>query len=90
VAQTLKVVSPVDGSVYAEQPLADRRDLDAAVSIGEQIDTGTWFMNRCDCLDPALAWVGVKDSGRGCPLSRIGFERLTRAKSYPLKTETTP
>ncbi len=29
-------------------------------------------MNRCDYLDPALAWVGVKDSGRGCTLSVVG------------------
>ncbi|KAG0275217.1 hypothetical protein BGZ97_010347, partial [Linnemannia gamsii] len=32
------------------------RDADAALKIGDQIETGTWFMNRCDYLDPALAW----------------------------------
>jgi acyl-CoA reductase-like NAD-dependent aldehyde dehydrogenase len=64
------------------------QDVDEAVAIGDQIETGTWFMNRCDSLDPALAWVGVKDSGRGCSLSRIGFEQLTRPKSYHLKTDT--
>ena len=42
------------------------RDEEAALRIGDRIETGTWFMNRCDYLDPALAWVGVKDSGRGC------------------------
>jgi acyl-CoA reductase-like NAD-dependent aldehyde dehydrogenase len=57
----------------------------AAVEIGEQIETGTWFMNRCDYLDPALAWTGVKNSGRGCTLSSIGFESLTRPKSFHLK-----
>jgi len=56
-----------------------------AVEIGDQIDTGTWFMNRCDYLDPALAWVGVKDSGRGCTLSSVGYEHLTRPKSFHLK-----
>ena len=60
-------------------------DRDAAVSIGNRIETGTWFMNRCDYLDPALAWVGVKDSGRGCSLSAVGFEQLTRPKSFHLK-----
>jgi len=60
-------------------------DLEAAVRIGDRIETGTWFMNRCDYLDPALAWTGVKDSGRGCTLSRIGYEALTRPKSYHLK-----
>jgi len=57
----------------------------AALSIGEQVNTGTWFMNRCDYLDPALAWTGVKNSGRGCSLSALGYESLTRPKSYHLR-----
>jgi acyl-CoA reductase-like NAD-dependent aldehyde dehydrogenase len=60
-------------------------DRDAALSIGERVETGTWFMNRCDYLDPALAWTGVKDSGRGCTLSRLGMETFTRPKSFHLK-----
>ena len=40
--------------------------------IVEQLETGTVFLNRCDYLDPALAWTGVKDSGRGVSLSRFG------------------
>jgi len=58
----------------------------AAIAIGERVETGTWFMNRCDYLDPALAWTGVKDSGRGCTLSRVGYEQLTRPKSFHLRT----
>jgi acyl-CoA reductase-like NAD-dependent aldehyde dehydrogenase len=61
-------------------------DADAALSIGDRVDTGTWFMNRCDYLDPALAWVGVKDSGRGCTLAVVGYEHLTRPKSFHLRT----
>ncbi|MDC3379192.1 aldehyde dehydrogenase family protein [Planctomycetota bacterium] len=64
------------------------QDEAAALSIGDQVETGTWFMNRCDYLDPDLAWVGVKDSGRGCTLSTVGFEHLTRPKSYHLRTQT--
>jgi acyl-CoA reductase-like NAD-dependent aldehyde dehydrogenase len=64
------------------------QDADTAVAIGDRVDTGTWFMNRCDYLDPALAWVGVKDSGRGCTLSRVGYEHLTRPKSFHLRVET--
>ncbi len=60
----------------------------AARALGERIETGTWFMNRCDYLDPALAWVGVKDSGRGCTLSVVGYEHLTRPKSFHLRTVT--
>jgi acyl-CoA reductase-like NAD-dependent aldehyde dehydrogenase len=60
----------------------------AALALGAQVDTGTWFMNRCDYLDPTLAWVGVKDSGRGCTLSVIGYEHLTRPKSFHLRVTT--
>jgi acyl-CoA reductase-like NAD-dependent aldehyde dehydrogenase len=60
-------------------------DVDAAIRIGDRVDTGTWFLNRCDYLDPALAWTGVKDSGRGCSLSRLGYESLTRPKSFHLR-----
>jgi len=63
-------------------------DPDAAISIGERVDTGTWFMNRCDYLDPALAWTGVKSSGRGCTLSVVGYEQLTRPKSFHLRVRT--
>jgi len=61
-------------------------DEKAAIDIGNRVDTGTFFMNRCDYLDPALAWTGVKDSGRGCTLSRVGYEVLTRPKSFHLRT----
>ncbi|KAK3811792.1 MAG: aldehyde dehydrogenase [Benniella sp.] len=64
------------------------KDADAALRIGDQIETGTWFMNRCDYLDPALAWVGVKDSGRGCTLSKFGYDQVTRLKSFHLKLVT--
>lgn len=60
-------------------------DPEAAIRIGDRIETGTWFMNRCDYLDPGLAWTGVKDSGRGCTLSRLGLEALTRPKSFHLR-----
>lgn len=60
-------------------------DIQAAQRIGEKIETGTVFMNRCDYLDPELAWVGVKNSGRGCTLSQVGFEQLTRPKSFHLR-----
>ncbi|MEM9849328.1 MAG: aldehyde dehydrogenase family protein [Bacteroidota bacterium] len=56
-----------------------------AIELGNQIETGTVFMNRCDYLDPALAWTGVKNSGRGCTLSAIGYESLTRPKSFHLR-----
>lgn len=62
-------------------------DLERARRIGKKVDTGTWYMNRCDYLDPELAWVGVKDSGRGCSLSKLGYAQLTRPKSFHLRHE---
>jgi acyl-CoA reductase-like NAD-dependent aldehyde dehydrogenase len=57
----------------------------AALRVGDRLETGTVFMNRCDYLDPALAWTGVKDSGRGCTLSRFGYDAVTRPKSFHLR-----
>ena len=53
-----------------------------ALHMGERLQTGTVFMNRCDYLDPGLAWTGVKDSGRGTTLSTLGYEVLTRPQSF--------
>ena len=61
-------------------------DPEAAERIGDRIETGTVFMNRCDYLDPALAWTGVKDTGRGVSLSRLAYDHLTRPKSFHLRT----
>jgi len=60
-------------------------DVERATELGEKIETGTVFLNRCDYLDPALAWTGVKNSGRGVTLSRLGYEVLTRPKSFHLR-----
>lgn len=60
-------------------------DADAAADIGRQIQTGTVFMNRCDYLDPALCWGGCKQTGRGASLSTLGYDSVTRPKSYHLK-----
>jgi acyl-CoA reductase-like NAD-dependent aldehyde dehydrogenase len=61
------------------------RDVTLATQLGEQVETGTFFVNRCDYLDPALAWTGIKNSGRGCTLSMLGFDSLTRPKSFHIK-----
>lgn len=88
-------VMPVDSDEQAIALMNDSRygltasvwtqDEAAALAIGRHLETGTVFMNRADYLDPELAWVGVKDSGRGCTLSRVGYEGLTRPKSFHLR-----
>jgi len=61
------------------------KDAEAAATIGARIETGTIYMNRCDYLDPALCWTGCKDTGRGASLSILGYQSVTRPKSYHLK-----
>ena len=80
-----QAIALMNDSAYGLTAAVWTSDEAAAVSIGNRIETGTWFMNRCDYLDPALAWTGVKDSGRGCTLSVLGYEQLTRPKSFHLR-----
>ncbi len=61
------------------------RDYARAENIADQLETGTVFTNRCDYLDPALCWTGCKNTGRGGGLSVIGYQNLTRPKSYHIK-----
>jgi acyl-CoA reductase-like NAD-dependent aldehyde dehydrogenase len=56
-------------------------DRERAERFARDLEYGTVYMNRCDALDPALPWVGVKSSGRGVTLSRLGFDHLTRPKA---------
>ncbi len=60
-------------------------DTDHAATIGDRVETGTVFMNRCDYVDPGLVWTGVKDTGKGGAMSVVGYENLTRPKSYHLR-----
>lgn len=76
----------MNDSIYGLTAAVFTRDIDKGIAIGEQLQTGTFFLNRCDYLDPALAWTGVKNSGRGCTLSSVGYEFLTRPKSFHIKT----
>jgi acyl-CoA reductase-like NAD-dependent aldehyde dehydrogenase len=88
VASDDEAVALMNDSRYGLTAAVWTADEAAAIAIGDRIETGTWFMNRCDYLDPALAWTGVKESGRGCTLSRLGYGALTRPKSFHLRTAT--
>ncbi|HYB66525.1 MAG TPA: aldehyde dehydrogenase family protein [Steroidobacteraceae bacterium] len=83
-----EAVALMNDSAFGLTAAVWTRDAAAAEQLGSQLETGTFFMNRCDYLDPALAWVGVKDSGRGCTLSVVGYEHLTRPKSFHLRVTT--
>jgi len=83
-----QAVALMNDNAYGLTAAIWTRDAAAGEALGDAVQTGTWFMNRCDYLDPALAWVGVKDSGRGCTLSVVGYEHLTRPKSFHLRVTT--
>jgi acyl-CoA reductase-like NAD-dependent aldehyde dehydrogenase len=84
-------VCPVDSDEDALARMNDSRlgltasvwtsDLERAERMARDLEFGTVYMNRCDALDPALPWTGVKDSGRGVTLSALGYDALTRPKS---------
>ncbi|KAJ7788995.1 hypothetical protein B0H13DRAFT_1936512 [Mycena leptocephala] len=61
---------------------------EAFLKLEDQLECGTVFLNRCDYLDPALAWTGAKDSGRGLSLSKFGYDQLARVKSVHMKIKT--
>jgi acyl-CoA reductase-like NAD-dependent aldehyde dehydrogenase len=90
VASDEEAVARMNDSQYGLTAAIWTTDEAAAIRIGDQVETGTWFMNRCDYLDPALAWTGVKDSGRGITLSVLGYDVLTRPKSFHLRTNLRP
>jgi acyl-CoA reductase-like NAD-dependent aldehyde dehydrogenase len=82
VASDDEAVAHMNDSRFGLTACVWTQDEAAGLALGARVETGTFFVNRCDYLDPMLAWTGVKDSGRGCTLSRIGFEPLTRPKSF--------
>lgn len=88
VADDGEAIALMNDSPYGLTAAIWTEDAEAAQRIGDEIATGTVFMNRCDYLDPALTWTGVKDTGRGATLSAVGYEALTRPKSYHLRTRT--
>ena len=66
------------------------RDVERARWLAPRLEAGTVFLNRCDYLDPELAWTGYKDSGRGSTLSVYGYQALTRRKSVHFRLPSAP
>jgi acyl-CoA reductase-like NAD-dependent aldehyde dehydrogenase len=82
-----EAVKLMNDSDYGLTAAIFTKNIDTGIELGQQLDTGTFFINRCDYLDPELAWTGVKNSGHGCTLSILGYQSLTRPKSFHIKTE---
>ncbi|WP_159948428.1 aldehyde dehydrogenase family protein [Rhizobium sp. 18065] len=83
-----EALSLMNDSPYGLTASLWTQDPERAARIGRDVETGTVFMNRADYLDPALCWTGVKETGKGGSLSVLGFQNLTRPKSYHLKKVT--
>ena len=80
-----EAIALMNDSPYGLTACLWTQDIAGAQTIGRRIETGTVFMNRCDYVDPTLVWSGVKDTGSGIALSRLGFGPYTRPKSFHLK-----
>ncbi|ALO35424.1 aldehyde dehydrogenase [Colwellia sp. MT41] len=85
VSDDQQAVSLINDSMFGLTSTVFTRNIKQGIALGEQLATGTFFINRCDYLDPALPWTGVKNSGRGCTLSSLGYQALSRAKSFHIK-----
>ena len=85
VADDDEAVTLMNDSPYGLTASIWSQDLDEVAKLGARVETGTVFANRCDYLDPALVWTGVKDTGKGGALSEIGYHNLTQPKSFHLK-----
>ena len=91
-------IMPVDSEDEAVQLMNDSpygltasiwtEDAERGEELAHRTAAGTVYVNRCDYLDPELAWVGIKDSGHGCTLSHLGYQYLTRPKSFHIRTQT--
>jgi acyl-CoA reductase-like NAD-dependent aldehyde dehydrogenase len=81
--EALQLMNDSDLGLTASLWSTDQATVEA---LGDRLQTGTVFMNRCDYLDPALCWTGIKNTGRGAALSKLGYLQLSRAKSFHLKT----
>ena len=62
------------------------QDFEAAERLAARVEAGSVLVNRCDYLDPGLAWTGIKESGRGASLGRWGFESVTRPQSLFMRS----
>lgn len=85
VASDQEAIDLMNDSDFGLTAAVFTNDIDVAVRLGEALEVGTFFVNRCDYLDPELAWTGVKNSGHGCTLSVLGFASFTQLKSFNVK-----
>ncbi|KAG0707272.1 Aldehyde/histidinol dehydrogenase [Suillus ampliporus] len=88
VSSDAEAIELMNDSEYGLTASIWTKSLDDFSTLTDQVQAGTIFLNKCDALDPALAWTGIKNSGRGVSLSKFGYDQLTRAKSINMRINT--
>jgi len=86
VADDAEAIGHLNDSDFGLTAVICTSDRERAEAFAGAVEAGTIFMNRCDCLDPALPWTGVKSSGKGSSLSRYGLLAMTRPKAIHFRT----
>jgi len=87
VADDAEAIAHLNDSAFGLTAVICTSDHARAEAFAAAVEAGTVFMNRCDYLDPALPWTGVKASGKGSSLSRYGLLAMTRQKSIHFRTQ---
>lgn len=82
-----EAIKLMNDSPYGLSACIYTSDQQRAEHFAKEVSTGTFFMNRCDYLDPLLPWTGVRDTGKGYSLSVHGFRGVTQLKSIHLKLD---
>ena len=90
VSSDAAAVELMNDSVFGLSASIWTKDAVAAQEIGEQIETGTIYMNRCDYLDPALCWTGCKETGRARVALLVRISQRYPYEIIPSKESLTP
>ena len=77
-----QAVELMNDSCYALGASVWTTDTQLGLNLVRKIKTSSCYVNHCDFLDPAIAFLGVNNSPRGFTLSHFGFQMLTKARSY--------
>ena len=87
VADDAEAIANINDSEFGLTAVICTSDRARADAFAKAVEAGTIFMNRCDYLDPALPWTGLKASGKGSSLSCYGLLAMTRPKAIHFRTQ---
>jgi len=81
-----QAVALMNDSDYGLTSAVWTQDIDRGLELGRQLESGMFYLNRCDHADMYLPWGGVKKSGIGRSYCEKGLEELVVPRSYHLRT----